>query len=137
MALKTETRTIDGLEVSTTQFPALRGFRTMTRLAGILAPVLSNLEGVSLDSDISELGPALTQLFMRLADEDAEALASELLISTSVQLNGTLVELNDRDRINMAFDGSVFGLVKTLIFVIEVNYGDFFGSALAGSATEN
>jgi len=138
--LKTETRVIEGLSVTVTQFSALRSLRLMARLGGLLAPMLSALEmldGVDLKSDIPlrQLQPLVMQLFETLTPETAVSLAGELLLSSSVIYEDRKVELNDSSRIDLVFGGNLIGLLKSLAFSIEVNYRDFFGGTPAAEPT--
>lgn len=134
MALKTETRDIDGLTVTSTQLPAMRSFALMARLGKVIAPALGMVEGVSLTSGIGALAPALAQLFAQLDGAEAESLAREVLASTSVVVDGRRLELSRTEMINLAFEGRIKTMLATLKFALEVNYGDFFAGGLSGAA---
>ncbi len=134
--LKSETRTIDGLEVTTTQLPVLRAFALFTKLGKVLAPALARAADLQLDPDmdVSALAPALGELFAQLDPADATQLAHDVLISTSVVADGRITELSQSGAIDLVFGGRFLAFLKTMAFAIEVNFRDFFDGTL-GSAT--
>lgn len=127
MALRSETRDIDGMSMTTTQLPALRSLALMTRLSKIIAPALGYLDGLDLKSDISALGPALAALFAGLDGEQAQALAREILIASTIVIDGRMVALSDGTMIDHAFSGKMKSFLGALKFALEVNYSDFLG----------
>lgn len=130
MGLKTETETIDGLEVSCTQFPAMRSLGLMTRLGNALAPMLAVLPaGTSLDSDATDVAPALGHALGALKPEEAQALVRDVVAGTSVIVDGKRVELTDGARIGVVFDGRLGALLQVAWFAIRVNFADFIGAA--------
>jgi len=142
MALRTETREIAGVEVTSTQFPAMRSLRLMTRLGKVLAPLLGGLDGVDLKTlkmtsqiDLSALGRALSAAFVQLAEQDAAQLALDILASSVALVDGRRVELTSTAKIDGVFDGNLKGLLGAIRFAVEVNYGDFFSGAAPDADT--
>ncbi len=58
--LKKDSKDIDGLSYTTVQFPAMYGFGLLARLAKSVGPALGALSGVSPDTDLATVGPALS-----------------------------------------------------------------------------
>lgn len=136
--LKTDTRTIGGLEVTTTQFAALRSLRLMTRLGAILAPMLAGVETLALGmkADLKDLAPILAEVFSNLTPDVADTLAREILCNTIVVMDGKKFELTSAAQIDMVFSGKVLAMIQSIAFAVEVNFRDFFDS-LRGSNTES
>ena len=138
--LKSETRECGGLKVTTTQLPAMRGFRLFARVGKILAPTMSNLQGLTarelkglMDADVAALAPMVANLFAQL--EDSDSLFLELFASTKVERvdeNGVprLKQLTDQDAINYVFAGNLAGMLSAAMFVLEINFADFIRGAL-------
>lgn len=137
--LKTETRTIDGLEVTTTQLPSMRALRLMTRIGRLIMPSLAKLDGLSvgalLRAEMSSIGPAVSELFDRLTDSQAEELVREILVATAVDVDGKRVELINGAAIDKVYSGNLPALFSTIRFALEVNYGGFFSVDSAPSPT--
>lgn len=134
MALKRETREINGLEVTSTQLPVLRQYKLMARLGRLLAPALGRIEGLdklSVTDDVSKLMPALSELFMKLDETELMSLARDLLAGTQVKVEDQLYSLADDKTINNVFAGNLKAMLGSMKFSVEVNFGDFFGDALA------
>jgi hypothetical protein len=129
MALKDETREIDGFKVRTVQFPAMRSLRTLKRVGEVLGPALAKAQGVDLEADVSALGPAIGALFENIGDP--EALAREILESTTVIQDNRQIPLNTTAMIDLVFSGATMSLLKVMAFALEVNFGDFFAAAAA------
>lgn len=127
--LKTESQIIDGLEVSSTQLPAMRAFALMTRLGKIIAPVLGNAEGLSMQTDLKDLGPILTAVFTQIDVAGAGALVTEILAGTSVQLDGRIIALGQATSVDIVFSGRLPTMMSVIRFALEVNFRDFFSAA--------
>jgi len=136
MSLRTESRQIDGLTVTSTQLPAMRSFRLMARLGKVISPALGHVDGISLSSDLSTLGPALAALFASIDGDEAESLAREVLASTTVDVDGKRLELGRTEMVNLAFEGRIKAMLETLKFALEVNYGSFFDRPAGAAAAE-
>lgn len=138
--LQTKTREVDGLEgrklqVDTVTLPARRALKLAGKLGRILGPALAQTKGVSLDSDLLSLAPALTALFSALTDADYDALLVEVFAMTTVtsKLDSDKVvriELKGTAEIDNVFGRDIGALVKAAAFVLEVNFGDFIGGVL-------
>lgn len=131
--LRIEKKTIGDLEITVTQFPALKSFSLLARLGKVIAPALGKVQGLTLESDVSALGPALAELFSRLDEADASALVRDVLASSHAVYDGKLVPLDRAETIDLVFSGRMRLLLEVLRFALEVNYGDFFGGALAAA----
>jgi hypothetical protein len=131
--IQTKSRTIDGIETNVTQFDALRACTLIPRLGKILAPVAGMLKGVNADTDIEALGPALGALFTRLEGDELRALVCDLLVGTTVVADGAVRDLSRADNINAVFSSRLGVMFKVLAFVLEVNFGSFFGGSASSA----
>lgn len=136
--LETKERDIDGMKVNVTQFPARYGFKLQAKLAKIFGPVIGELfSGVKgnvknfteSDLDMSKISDAIRVLFEKLDENSAETLVFELTKSTKV--DGT--DIDDKS-FDLIFPGKYASLYKIIFFVLEVNYGSFFGLRGIGEA---
>ena len=132
---KSETETIDGLEVKVTQLPALRAFNLLARLGKMLAPLIKAGSKMSLDDDVSKLAPVIGEALSQLDDQGASDLAIQILASTSVIQDGKIKPLNQPELIDSVFTGRMQTMLKTLAFTLKVNFADFFDQASASEAT--
>ncbi len=130
--LKTENRTIDGLEFTTTQLPAMTAFGLIPRLGRVVAPTLTKLTTMNGADDV---GPALAELFSKLDPDEAQALTRDLLRATSVKINGKVVPLDRDETINIAFGGRLTLLLKAVWFAVQVNFADFLEAASVGGSS--
>lgn len=133
MGLKTDKRTIDGIEIHVTQFAAMRGFAVASKVAKVVTPVLPHLKGVTMQTEIADLAPAIGELFSRLDENEGQALVRDLLAGACAVRDGQQIPLNTDDRINLAFEGNMMAMLRAALFAAEVNFSDFF----AGSATSS
>lgn len=132
MGLRTESRTIDGIDVTVTQHPAIRGLKLGARLTRAIGPTLGYLRGMSMQSDTAELGEALGDLFSRLEGDELTGLLRDVFAFSAATVDGKIVELTSDARIDMAFEGRVRTMIAAALFAIEVNFADFFGGASSG-----
>ncbi|MFC3227330.1 phage tail assembly chaperone [Marinibaculum pumilum] len=125
-------KTIGGHEYSVTQFPAMQGLRIAVRLVKLVGPGMAKaldgkgLAGV-LDSDIG-----VSDMVGALVDRLDEGTTPEFvrqLLSATVR-DGR--DLSDERNFNDAYAANYRELIGALGFVLEVNYGDFFGAVTAG-----
>ena len=139
MGIETKTRAIDGTKYAVTTFPARRGLKLQVTLVRTLGPALSELmkavpKGVStknllnVDVKLEHVAGALATAFSGLSEEEFMALVMRLLESTSREGAEITEETFDLD-----FSGNYMHVYKVLWFVLEVNYGDFFGERGLGS----
>jgi len=129
---------IDGMEVMVTQFPARFGFKMQAKLVKIFGPVIGVLLGGTegdtdkiLDSnlDAEKLAGAIAKLFDSVDENEALALVLQLMQTT--RINGQEVNETSFDSL---FPGKYQTMYKVLGFVLEVNYGSFFGEGGIGKA---
>lgn len=125
--LKTEEQEIDGLKVTTTQFPAMYAFRLLARLARSVGPVMGAFQGASPDTDLADLAPQLSSALSVLDPDEVDKLVLEVLKCTSVWSpdGSRKVELSDRAKIDEVFSGRIMTMFKVLGFCLKVNFSDF------------
>ncbi len=121
------------LQVHSTQLPALRAFKLMTRLGKLLGPSLAQLKGVKLKAKADALLPVLTTLFEALEPDEAESLAQQILEGTLVIAGGKSVTLNSQPAIDAVFGGRLLSMLRVMSFAVEVNYRDFFRGLAPGA----
>lgn len=119
---------------TTTQLPALRSFRLLTRLGKLMGPAIGRLKGVGLKSDMSALLPALMSLFDNLEPDDVDSLTLQILEGTVVEVGGRPTVLSSTEGVNRVFGGRLFLMFKVMVFAIEVNFRDFFRELTPASA---
>lgn len=139
------------------RFPALKAANIMGKLNKVLSPVASGFvplvgmvtknkddESSSFfDTDISQAIPILTEALTSL-DGDALQSTLELLLlknnNISVEYtdsNGEVVlEKLNYDRLNSLFCGELHEMFLLAYHVININYGNFFGSLLSQFGTQ-
>jgi hypothetical protein len=121
--LRNETREIDGLTFTTTQFVSLRALELLPRLMKIGMPLLT----MAMRSKGAALGPM--QLMAGLGStspEEVVDLAVAMLANTQFKDGKVVRALTDRDKINATFEGKILTLLRVVVFAAEVNYSDFF-----------
>lgn len=121
------------IQAHSTQLPALRAFKLMTRLGKLLGPAMGQLKGVKLKAKADALLPVLTALFESLEPDEADGLAQQILEGTHVVAGGKAVTLNSAPAIDAVFGGRLLLMLRVMAFAVEVNYRDFF-RGLAPSA---
>jgi hypothetical protein len=125
MGLKTETRTIDELEVSVTQLPAMRSLALLPRLSKLALPAFMKADDPAfMKADVIIL---VGELLAGLEPAEAQALVRDLNAGTTVQQDGKLKPLTSDQLIDSVFNGKVMTLLKVTMFAVEVNFADFFG----------
>lgn len=131
--VETKEKTIDGFKVTVTQFPARYGFKMQARLIKVFAPILGTLlsgkQGLESEVNLSGLGDALQKVFILLDENAAMQLVFDLMQSTRVDGQ----EMNDAYFDSM-FAGKMNVVYKILGFILEVNFGNFFGEGGIGKA---
>lgn len=135
-ARKTESRDLDGIKITCTQFGALKSLGLKAKLMRYIVPVLATM-GMPTDmdqlmtADLEKLAPALVAVFARLADGDAESLAAEILAGCEAQFIGPdgvtprSLLLAKPEHIDIAFGGDDWTLILAMKFAIEVNFAGF------------
>lgn len=119
MELKTETRTIEGFEVTVSQMPADRALTLLPEVAPIVAAVFS--AGHDMEASI---GAVLASA--NVTGPKLNAIVTELLSTATVMHGGKNVSLGDKRAVNMVFSGRIKALLSAAWFAVQVNYGDFF-----------
>ncbi len=122
MDMKTETRTVEGFEVTITQMPASRALPLLPEVAQIVGAVFGAGHGLE-----AEVGAVLASSGMN--GTRLTALVQELLATASVQVQGKHVALSDRRAIDIVFSGRIKALLAAAWFSVQLNYADFFDDA--------
>ncbi len=132
MGIETKAKEIDNVLYEVTQFTATRGFKLSARLWLLFSEPLANLFSSGnidksksfLDMDASVIAKAIASLNTKFTDESLFEFAKELLTQTQ----------RDRKEINFDLDfaGNIMHLYKVLVFVVEVNFADFFDGLRSG-----
>ncbi|CDZ81863.1 hypothetical protein BN1013_02399 [Candidatus Rubidus massiliensis] len=137
--IETREKQIHGAVYSVTQLPARRALRLKAKLLRLFGPALAQLflPGGS-DASISglpfsksEAVKAVESLMAQLDDRTFENLVLELC--QGVRKDG--MELTD-SVIDIEFAGDLGTLMQVLWFVIDCNFGSFFGESGIGSLFE-
>lgn len=128
---------IDEFKVIVTEWPARKAFKMKLKLTKILGPsvaeIFSGLDRKTAESvmnsniDISKVGKAIEMLFEKMDEDQILSLIFEMLSSTRVNN----LEINDQSFDDL-FKGKLQSVYKILGFVVEVNFGSFFGSSGIG-----
>ena len=117
--LKTVTLTVDDVEFSTTQFPAMKALEVMVSLQRLATA------NVSPNAQISQAAPALMS---GLDGASAKKLVLDLLQCTTALVRDPapkLIQLTSQQAIDQVFSGKLKVLFQVIGHAIEVNYGDF------------
>jgi len=136
--LKTETRDVCGITLTTTQLPVFRALALSTVLAQYAGPALATLlptlftrglGGLINDAGGAEkLGEALGTVFQRLDPNAAQEIVKRILVCTVANVDGRRVELTDQPRIDATFPG-LKSLLGACAFALEIIYSDFTDGA--------
>lgn len=130
---ETKEKTIDGKLVSVSQFPARRALHLKIRLIKLLGPSLAQLlaktknKKVDLNASLEEFTPAIEKLTAALDPDVFVDLVLELLSMTRVG-GREVVPLFDTE-----YAGNLMFVYKMVWWVLEVNFGNFFGQNGIGS----
>lgn len=122
--IETKEKVINGSSYSVTQLPARRALRLQAKLMKLLGPAASTIFVASGDLDTADqaIPKAVSALAAQLDDKTFDQLILELL-QGQARKNGKEITENVLD---MEFSGNLNELYLLLIFVLEVNFGDFF-----------
>jgi len=139
--MPSETRTIDGLEVTVYQLPVMKSLDLANALIRIVGPALAGLAGLWPSKSAGGVGeglakinagalaPVVDQLFARLTVDEQRSLIGQLLapVSVIVEREGKKkrYDLANGGDIDFAFLGKRMSLFKVLRFSLEVNFSDF------------
>lgn len=143
---ETKDKEIDGFKVTVTQWPARKAFKKKLKLARLLGPSFAEIlsgwkssktseENISIDSseiDLSKVGSAIQMLFDKMDEDEMLDLILELFSST--RIDGK--ELTNEE-FDLIFAGKTVTVYKVIGFVLEVNFGSFFGKGGIGIAMKH
>jgi hypothetical protein len=149
---RTETKTIDELQVTTTQLPPMSALVLSKRILPLVGPLLAPVSAIAaqmpkdadgtikLDPDL--IAGALAALdmdsigaaFATLSDSDLERLTFKLLAGTSVKVDNEYRSLLTENDINAVFSGSFLTMLKAMWFAVVVN---FFPTGAGGHAASS
>jgi len=136
--LKTEMKEIGGLRFTTTQLPAMRGFKLFTKLVKVAGPILGALGELDPEASMASVAGPLAAGLQNLDPEEVVSLSLEILVNTSAvvtdQTGDRKIELTTRENIDKVFNGRLRTLLEVLAFAIRVNFSDFFASSGADPA---
>lgn len=139
MAMKLHTKTIAGERWSLKTLPATTGLEVLTWLVGTMGAAAPAMAGAVAGKQATSL-EAMLQL--EVADGIGEAIAAvgrELAKPDTTeklkQLLGELQKGGEKDAKDVAFDdefaGDYLRLLEVVRWALEVNFGSFFGAAIA------
>ena len=121
---KTQEKIINNNTYVVTQFPATKGIKMLHRLgkyiSGPLSKIANSDKGKLLDKEISleNIGVAIQTFFEECDENTFETTVKELLTSTTRN--------NKPINFDLDYSGNLSELMNILVFIIEVNYKDFF-----------
>ncbi len=131
--IETKEKQIDGHTYAVTQFPGRRAFKIKTaillKLGPALAVSLAGAQGSGADLNIASIASALEKITMS-SDEFLD-LVLELISQTRRDGKEITPEVFD-----LEFAGNLQTVYKVAAFVLEANFGNFFGSGGIGKLTE-
>lgn len=134
MARDVQTKQIGSSQWSVQPLPATEGVRVLSRLLKIVGPAIAKsakgIKGGSglLDAEIdgSAIGDAVDALVSGLDEQETLSLIQRMM--AGVRKDGHEVA----PTFATEFMGDYLTLIKVLAFVVEVNYGSFFGEGGLG-----
>lgn len=113
--LKTETKEIDGIEFTVTQFPAMKALEVMASLQNASSGMDPNMKLGHIA--VGKMDPVAQRKMVLDVLQCTQALIREPSL--------TLVALTDQKAIDRVFSGRLRTMFKVIEFAVEVNYGDF------------
>jgi hypothetical protein len=134
---KTETRTIDGLEITITQLPVWDALELSSQILG----------AIDVEQDLGNLTRPNLLLFLRvckiLPPDQVRKLVSSLLRGARALYaekdgeQAKFVELTDPRVVEKVFYGKLPTLLKVAFFSVEVNFLSFFDEPSLGTDSES
>jgi hypothetical protein len=129
--IKSESKTIEGIQVTTTQLPAMRAFKLFFRLVRLIGPTLGALGDFDPKTDLKDvmkvMSPAFMTSFASLDPDEATALACAILENTTAFLPGQgNLQLNGQAALDAVFSGRIKTLLNVVVFAVQINFADFF-----------
>jgi len=143
MAIETRNKTIDGHQVMVTQYPGTTSLTNKVRILKLLGPgVGETLSKVSPEEATAGVASSKLEIFIQVLGNVCGTLdpdkftefVLELLIGTRIKVGGTSGDYQEitREIFDLEFAGQLLLMYKILFFVLEVNYGNFFGKGGLG-----
>lgn len=143
--MQTVTKTIDGIRFEVTKFMGREGFKIKIKLLKLLGPALGMALGdvKDLSSGIKNLNitgesiaKAIKMLVETMDEDQFFSFAMRMLASTRIYAkmpDGSENIMNiDDSTFDIQFSGKYSTVYKLLAFIIETNYGNFFGEGGIG-----
>ena len=133
MSKHTKERCFGGVKFVTTTLDAKAGFPLSVKVGKIFAPILLDPE-FRLSADLAQYAGLM---FQNLAPDDAVPLAQEMFQRTEAHINGKRWELSNDRGFDEVFTGALSLLLSVMVFVAEVNFGNFFDAVSASDPADN
>lgn len=132
--IQSKTEILDGVSFTTTQLPAMRAYPLFIRLLKTIGPALGALSRLKPEDDLSGVMPQLAGALTSLEPQAAEAIALEVLSTTTATLTNPagqamVIGLSSPTNMDIVFSGRIKLMFQAIGFAIRVNYADFFGGA--------
>lgn len=133
MSIETREKTINGRNITVTQFPGRKSLQYKIQIVkligGAFAHLLSGTKSVKdfTTMDVSILVPAIEKLAAQLNPNEFVDFVLTLFSMTRIdgkEINATIFD--------MEFGGDLALMYRVLAFVLEVNYGSFFAPGAIG-----
>jgi hypothetical protein len=135
-----KSKTIDGTEFKVQPFTAIEALRLKAYLVKMIGPAFGQLLSsfkkgqklADMDIDGDKFSSAIEALTNQLGEQEFISFIQRMLSCTSCMLNGSngKVMVNFADdfaqKMDMVFQGKLFSIYPVMLFVLEVNYPDFF-----------
>ena len=132
MGCNTETNTVNDHEYSVTQWSATKALLMKLRMAKVFGSaftiVASAISGDEEANEMEAFANGFSRLFENNDPEDIVALMKDSIVG--VARDGTKITNTSFDE---HFTGELMDIYKVFIFVIKVNYGNFFKGQWAES----
>lgn len=139
--LKTETRDIEGFQVTCTQLQVTKAYGMAAKIGKLIGAGASELKDVDMSGgfgnmDHSKLGGALNAVLDQLV-QDPDIPLQLTNGCMSVVVDGRRHDLDGTEaRINHVFGGNLKAYLLTLKFALEMNFSDFFGGDLPATVVK-
>lgn len=131
-----ETR-IDDYQVRVTPHAARAATKLFAKIGRVIGPGLAKLKtdgdaSSVKDLELSDIGPAISALFTALDDASIDILLADIFKHANITKPDSkgqlrMYDLSRLEEIDGAFEGQLLLLFKTVKYVLEVNFGSFFG----------
>lgn len=138
---ETKSRIIDGISFKVRPFPAIEALQLKAYLLKTFGPAfgraiggLESSAGADLKINGAEISGAIQTLFSQLSESDFVALIQRMLKEVACEIpdqSGKMVLVNMSEdfsaKLDIVFQGKLFTIYPVILFVLEVNFPDFFG----------